>query len=95
MNNTTDRPMKYVPEIEPCHVLRYCPYGPLLENFPLHPSIHRCDITGHECPAFSVSRYVEGERAYLTEVNKNLTPDTVWMQTPHGRIILGEFPESL
>jgi hypothetical protein len=84
---------KHIPDIEPCRVLKYCPYGPLVEDFTYHPDEHRCDIFGHECPAFSMSEYVEDVRKELAEINKNITSDTVWMQTPTGRIILGEFPE--
>jgi len=42
---------------KPCWELKYCPYGPLVEEFPL-PEIdtHRsCRIFGHECPVFSVA----------------------------------------
>jgi hypothetical protein len=39
---------------KPCWELRYCPYGPLVEDFPL-PEVdtHRSSrIFGHECPVF-------------------------------------------
>jgi len=88
-----NRVVKFKPEIEPCHVLNYCPYGALVEDFEYHPKEHKCDITGHLCPAFKVAEYVEGIRDHLAVVNKGITSDTVWLQTPGGRIILGEFPE--
>ena len=42
---------------KPCWELKYCPYGPLVEEFPL-PEVdtHRsCKVFGHECPVFSVA----------------------------------------
>jgi hypothetical protein len=42
---------------KPCWELKYCPYGPLVEEFPV-PEIdtHRsCKIFGHECPVFAVA----------------------------------------
>jgi hypothetical protein len=42
---------------KPCWELKYCPYGPLVERFPLHEArTHRsCRIFGHECPVFKVA----------------------------------------
>lgn len=42
---------------KPCWELKYCPYGPLVEKFPLpEPRTHRsCRVFGHECPVFKVS----------------------------------------
>ena len=42
---------------KPCWELKYCPYGPLVEEFPLpETDTHRsCRIFGHECPVFSVA----------------------------------------
>lgn len=39
---------------KPCHKLEWCPYGDLVEAFPLRrPSDkHSCDFFGHDCPAF-------------------------------------------
>jgi hypothetical protein len=42
---------------KPCWELKYCPYGPLVEEFPL-PEVdtHRsCRIFGHVCPVFLVA----------------------------------------
>ena len=39
---------------KPCHQLGYCPYGPLVENFPLDKnSTLRCEVFGHDCPVYS------------------------------------------
>lgn len=42
---------------KPCWELKYCPYGPLVEEFPLPEfTNHRsCRIFGHECPVFTVA----------------------------------------
>jgi hypothetical protein len=43
---------------KPCWELKYCPYGPLVEDFPLkHPADpeRSCRIFGHDCPVFSVA----------------------------------------
>lgn len=50
-----DRRVKAV--CKPCWELKYCPYGPLVEEFP-NPEVdtHRsCRIFGHECPVFTVA----------------------------------------
>ncbi|MFC1790676.1 HNH endonuclease [Patescibacteria group bacterium] len=42
---------------KPCWEMRYCPYGPLVEDFPLElkPSEKSCRIFGHDCPVFYVA----------------------------------------
>jgi hypothetical protein len=42
---------------KPCWELKYCPYGPLVEQFPLpiEDDPRSCRIFGHECPVFSVA----------------------------------------
>ena len=42
---------------KPCWELKYCPYGPLIEEFPLHEvDTHRsCRIFGHDCPVFFIA----------------------------------------
>lgn len=42
---------------KPCWELKYCPYGPLVEEFPLkeEPDSQSCLIFGHDCPVFSVA----------------------------------------
>ena len=42
---------------KPCWELKYCPYGPIVEEFPLHEDSnpHSCRIFGHECPVFTVA----------------------------------------
>jgi hypothetical protein len=42
---------------KPCWELKYCPYGPLVEEFPLagDPTDKSCRIFGHDCPVFYVA----------------------------------------
>lgn len=39
---------------KPCWEIKYCPYGPLVEEFPLkqNPDEKSCRIFGHDCPVF-------------------------------------------
>jgi len=42
---------------KPCWEVRYCPYGPLVEQFPLRTKRDErsCRIFGHDCPVFHVA----------------------------------------
>ncbi len=42
---------------KPCWEIKYCPYGPLVEEFPLgeENDERRCRIFGHQCPVFHVA----------------------------------------
>jgi hypothetical protein len=42
---------------KPCWELKYCPYGPLVEDFPLQETrdSRSCRIFGHQCPVFYVA----------------------------------------
>jgi hypothetical protein len=42
---------------KPCWEIKYCPYGPLVEDFPLSEknSDKSCRIFGHDCPVFYVA----------------------------------------
>jgi hypothetical protein len=42
---------------KPCWELKYCPYGPLVEDFPLKETRDEmsCRIFGHDCPVFHVA----------------------------------------
>ena len=39
---------------KPCHKLGYCPYGCLVEEFPIKMKSNKisCDLFGHDCPMF-------------------------------------------
>ena len=42
---------------KPCWEIKYCPYGPLVEQFPLKQiqDDKSCRIFGHDCPVFFVA----------------------------------------
>lgn len=42
---------------KPCWEIKYCPYGPLVENFPIQEKRNEksCWIFGHDCPVFYVA----------------------------------------
>lgn len=42
---------------KPCWEIKYCPYGPLVEDFPLKKisDERSCRIFGHDCPVFNVA----------------------------------------
>lgn len=42
---------------KPCWEIKYCPYGPLVEQFPLREErdSRSCRIFGHDCPVFHVA----------------------------------------
>jgi hypothetical protein len=48
---------KNIEIFKPCNKLGWCPYGPLIENFPLKekPDKISCSIFGHDCPAFTMA----------------------------------------
>ena len=40
-------------KVKPCHKLGYCPYGAMVEAFPLkNRSKISCEVFGHDCPMF-------------------------------------------
>lgn len=49
---------------KPCWELKYCPYGSLVEEFPLDEERddHACRIFGHRCPVFSVAEPITETR---------------------------------
>lgn len=58
---------------KPCWELKYCPYGPLVEQFPLkveHDS-RSCRIFGHDCPVFHVAEPLT-ETKELRRISRNI-----------------------
>lgn len=43
-------------KIKPCWILGFCPYGILVESFPLleERNDESCKVYGHQCPVFTV-----------------------------------------
>ncbi|MDO8684165.1 MAG: HNH endonuclease signature motif containing protein [Armatimonadota bacterium] len=52
-----DWPRRVKAVCKPCWELNYCPYGPLVEDFPLPDdrTTRSCRIFGHDCPVFHVA----------------------------------------
>lgn len=52
-----DAPQRRESVCKPCWELKYCPYGVLIEDFPLAKleDDRRCSIFGHVCPVFQVA----------------------------------------
>ena len=50
---------------KPCWELKYCPYGPIVEDFPLSEvrDERSCRIFGHNCPVFTVAEPLTETRA--------------------------------
>lgn len=58
---------------KPCWELKYCPYGPLVEDFPLkeEPDDRSCRNFGHDCPVFTCNEpLTEGDK--LRNISKNI-----------------------
>ena len=66
-----DRRVKAV--CKPCWELKYCPYGPLVEQFPLQldRDERACRIFGHDCPVFHVAEPLTETRE-LRNINRSI-----------------------
>ncbi|WP_200411726.1 HNH endonuclease [Virgibacillus salexigens] len=58
---------------KPCWELKYCPYGPLVEEFPVKEKEddHKCRIFGHDCPVFYVAEPFT-ETKELRDISRNI-----------------------
>jgi hypothetical protein len=58
---------------KPCWEIKYCPYGPLVEEFPLKKErdSQSCRIFGHDCPVFYVSEPFT-ETKELRNISRNI-----------------------
>ena len=59
---------------KPCWELKYCPYGVLVENFPLgdvDDDVFKCRIFGHICPVFKVAEPLT-ETKELRNISRNI-----------------------
>jgi len=43
---------------KPCKKLNYCPYGTLVEEYPLNRGDKSCNIFGHDCPVYELAEDV-------------------------------------
>lgn len=58
---------------KPCWEIKYCPYGPLVEDFPLKQESDEksCRIFGHDCPVFYVAEPFTETRE-LRNITRNI-----------------------
>lgn len=58
---------------KPCWELKYCPYGPLVEDFPLKMENDEksCRIFGHDCPVFYVAEPIT-ETKELRNISRHI-----------------------
>ena len=45
----------------PCEVLKYYPYGPIVEDYPLNDGDKACPIFGHDCPYYYNAEFIGDE----------------------------------
>ena len=68
LNNETPILKKVV---KPCKLCGFCPYGQLVEEFPLNRNERSCGVFGHDCPAFYHSEFMsEDNEATNEEINE-------------------------
>jgi hypothetical protein len=73
-NLSEERTHKRIPVTgltRPCNILRYCPYGPLVEQFPLDNSSSDmyCKIFGHHCPVYYCAEMFDPELYEVDEID--------------------------
>jgi len=62
---------------KPCWEIKYCPYGSLVEKFPLHENNTEksCRIFGHDCPVFYIAEPFT-ETKELRKITRHITRAT-------------------
>lgn len=62
---------------KPCWEIKYCPFGPLVETFPIAPtsSEKSCRIFGHDCPVFYTAEPLT-ETKELRNIGRKITRTT-------------------
>lgn len=73
--------------IKPCKSCGYCPYGSLVEEYPLHNPLNKmsCEIFGHDCPAFY--------QAELFAEDSNITAEEETKQNEEFQEIIDKMKE--
>lgn len=63
---------------KPCWEIKYCPYGPLVESFPIgkENDSKRCIIYGHICPVYKVAEPFT-ETKDLRNISRNVSRSTI------------------
>lgn len=61
--------------VKPCRITGYCPYGTLVEEFPLEKDEYTCSVFGHHCPAYyQAEPFVDEKDSELSDEEI----DTMW-----------------
>ena len=58
--------VKWKHAVKPCRCSGFCPYGQLVEEFPLTETKRSCEVFGHDCPVFYHAE-IFGETTGATE----------------------------
>jgi len=50
--------------VRPCHYTGFCPYGEMVEMFPLQEESNErsCEVFGHDCPAYYMAEMLSEDR---------------------------------
>jgi hypothetical protein len=64
VNNTT---IRWNDILKPCKLCGYCPYGRLLEEYPLRDAKESCGILGHDCPVYYIAEPFTEESGQPTD----------------------------
>ena len=59
--------------VKPCKMTSFCPYGELVEMFPLHDPRNKmsCKVFGHDCPVFYHAEiHIDGDLATKKEIKQ-------------------------
>jgi len=53
--------------VKPCKLCGFCPYGQLVEEFPLNRNEMSCEVFGHDCPVFYHAEFMAEEEETTNE----------------------------
>lgn len=58
---------------KPCWEINYCPYGVMVEEFPLtEDEYYKCKVFGHECPVYSIAEPLT-ETKKMRTISRNIS----------------------
>ncbi|TKJ19803.1 MAG: hypothetical protein CEE43_14470 [Promethearchaeota archaeon Loki_b32] len=70
---------------KPCYILKWCPYGGLVEAFRIRREISRytCQVFGHDCPVFYISEKVIEKSLNRPKFNEELRNEAKRIRFKH------------
>lgn len=70
---------------KPCNMLKWCPYGGLVEAFRIRKSItkYTCEVFGHDCPVFYISEKVIEKSLNKPKFNEELINEAKRIRFKH------------